>query len=302
MARRNVVTGAFGYSGKYITHRLLDAGEEVVTLTNHPSGDPFGGRVQVAPMNFGDPAGLERAMQGAEVLVNTYWVRFPHGKVTHEGAVANTKVLIESAKRAGVKRMVHVSITNPSPDSKLTYFRGKAELEEYIRASGLSYTILRPTVLFGKEDILINNIAWLLRHWPVLAVPGDGEYKLQPIYVDDLAQLAVEAAHRDDSYVQDAVGPEIFTYDELVELVRQAVGSRAGLWHLPPRLVWMAASVLSLFLGDVLLTWEEVVGLMDNLLVSKQPPPAKTRLSDWVREHLDTLGREYHSELKRHFR
>lgn len=302
MARRNVVTGAFSYSGKYITHKLLAMGEEVVTLTNHPSGDPYASRVHVAPMNFADPVGLAKAMEGAEVLINTYWVRFPHGKVTHERAVANTKILIEAAKSSGVKRMVHISITNPSRESKLTYFRGKAELEEFIRASGLRYAILRPTVLFGKEDILINNIAWLLRHWPVMAVPGDGEYKLQPIYVDDLAQLVVEAAHRDDSYVQDAVGPEIFTYNELVGLVRKAVGSRASLWHMPPRLVWMAASVLSLFLGDVLLTWQEVVGLMDNLLISPDPPPGNTKLSDWVREHAGTLGSEYHSEIKRHFR
>jgi len=302
MPARTVVTGAFGYSGKYIAQRLLAMGEEVVTLTNHPKGDPFAGRVRVAPLDFGDAEGLRRALEGASALINTYWVRFPHGKVTHQAAVENTRALIAAAREAGVRRMVHVSITHPSLDSRLSYFRGKAELEEAVRDSGMSYAILRPTVLFGKEDILVNNIAWLLRHWPVFAIPGDGKYQLQPIYVDDLAQLAVEAAHRGDSYTQDAVGPEILTYDELVKLVRNAVGSRASLWHLPPRLVFLAAKTLGWTVGDVLLTWEEVVGLMENLLVSEQAPPGTTRLSDWVREHAATLGREYHSEIQRHFR
>lgn len=302
MPVRYAVTGAFSYSGKYITQRLLASGAEVVTLTNHPRGDPFGGRVAVAPLDFADPGGLARALQGVSVLLNTYWVRFPHGNMTHEVAVANTRALMSAAKAAGVRRMVHVSITHPSIDSQLTYFRGKAELEEAVRGSGMSYAILRPTVLFGKEDILVNNMAWLLRRWPVFAIPGDGRYRLQPIYVDDLAQLAVEAAQRDDSYTQDAVGPEIFAYEELVALLRDAVGSRARMWHLPPRLVHLAAGVLGWFVGDVLLTWEEIEGLMQNLLVSEQPPPGHTRLSDWVRAHAGELGREYHSEVKRHFR
>ena len=88
---------------------------------------------------------------------------------------------------------MHISITNPSLDSPLPYFRGKAILEKEIRASGISHAIVRPTVLFGKEDILINNITYLLRRLPVFAIPGSGDYRLQPIYVEDLAEIAVEA-------------------------------------------------------------------------------------------------------------
>ena len=121
------------------------------------------------------------------MLYNTYWVRFNYGSFSHAAAVENTLALFAAARQAGVGRVVHLSIANPSEDSPLEYFRCKARLERALRESGLSYAILRPTVLFGGQDILINNIAWMLRRLPVLGVFGDGRYRLQPIYVDDLA-------------------------------------------------------------------------------------------------------------------
>ncbi|MEW5984499.1 MAG: NAD(P)H-binding protein [Acidobacteriota bacterium] len=214
-----VVTGAFGYSGKYIAGRLLAAGARVRTLTNSPQRrNPFGAAVEAHPYNFDRPDDMVRSLQGASVLINTYWVRFDHADFTHAAAVRNTLRLFDAAQRAGVRRIVHVSITNPSPHSALPYFRGKAELESALRESEVSYAILRPTVLFGREDILINNIAWMLRRFPVFGVFGDGRYKLQPIFVDDLAGLAVEEASSSENVVRDATGPETFTYRELVSL------------------------------------------------------------------------------------
>ena len=185
------VTGAFGYSGKYITRRLLAAGHQVITLTNSPErNNPFEGRVRAFPFHFDEPRSLEKSLQGTEVLINTYWVRFDHQHFTHAQAVINSQILFQAAKTAGVHRIVHVSITNPDIRSDLPYFRGKAEVELALQELGISYCILRPTVLFGKEDILINNIAWSLRHLPAVGVFGDGSYRLQPIYVDDLAAAA----------------------------------------------------------------------------------------------------------------
>src|SRR5690348_53071 len=189
---RAAVTGAFGYSGRYIARRLLEAGHSVITLTNSPHrANPFGEQVRAFPFHFDQPSRLRDSLQGIDVLINTYWVRFDYPGFTHAQAVANTRILFQTAKAAGVRRVVHVSITNPDLHSDLPYFRGKAELELALRESGLSYCILRPTVLFGKEDVLINNIAWFLRHLPAVGVFGAGEYKLQPIYVDDLAAAAV---------------------------------------------------------------------------------------------------------------
>jgi uncharacterized protein YbjT (DUF2867 family) len=295
------VTGAFSYSGKYITRRLLERGEEVITLTGHPDRpDPFGGKVKAYPLDF-DEAGMTRSLQGVYVLVNTYWVRFDKGENTQPRAVENTRKLVNAARAAGVKRMVHISITNPSAESHLPYFWGKAANEKVVIDSGMSYAILRPTVLVGEEDILINNIAYLLRRFPFFALPGDGSYKLQPVHVDDVAALAVEGVYRDDNYIIDAVGPDIFTFKEMVQLIGEKIGARRPLIPVPPRLALLAAQFLSLFVNDVILTPEEVDGLMAGLLVSKEPPRGKTRLADWLEKNKDRVGVNYASEIKKHY-
>ena len=296
------VTGAFSYSGKYITKRLLERDEEVITLTNHPNRpNPFDGKVKAFPLNFNNEAELIASMRGADALVNTYWIRFDKGNNTQPKAVENTGKLVHAAVKAGVKRIVHISITNPSADSHLPYFWGKAANEKFVTESGMSYAILRPTVLFGKEDILINNIAWLLRRFPIFGLPGDGSYKLSPVYVDDLAALAVESVYGSEDYIWDAVGPDEFTFREMVELIGKTVDKTPPLIPLPPRLALLAAQFLSLFVNDVMLTPEEVDGLMANLLVSKETPRCKTSLKDWLRENRNTVGGHYASELARHF-
>lgn len=295
------VTGAFSYSGKYITKRLLERGEEVITLTGHSNRpDPFNGQVKTFPLDF-DETGMTKSLQGVDVLVNTYWVRFDKGDNTQPRAVENTRILVNAAKAAGVKRIVHISIANPSADSHLPYYWGKAANEKAVIESGLSYAILRPTVLVGKEDILINNIAFLLRRLPVFALPGDGSYGIQPVYVDDLAELAVEGVYSNHDYVMDAVGPDVFTFKEMVELIGEKIGSKRPLIPVPPRLALLAAQFLSLFVNDVLLTPEEVDGLMAGLLVSSEPPRCETRLSDWLEDNKDTVGKKYASELKKHY-
>jgi uncharacterized protein YbjT (DUF2867 family) len=297
-----VVTGAFGYTGKYIARRLLREGKRVVTLTAHPHRPhEFGGRVEIAPLEFRDRHALVHSLRGAGCLFNTYWVRFNHGDVTFERAVENTRILVEAAYEAGVRKLVHISITNPSLDSELLYFRGKAELERIILSSGIPYAILRPTIIFGTEDILINNIAWLLRHFPVFALPGSGEYRVQPVFVDDVAGLAVRASEESADSIRDAVGPEIFTFAELVRRIAAATRSKARIIHVNPRIALAMTGLLGLALRDRILTREEVDGLMADLLVSAGPPTSETRFSDWLRQHGETIGESYSSELARHY-
>ena len=299
----NIVTGAFGYTGKYITQKLLSMGKKVKTLTGHPNRpNPFGNQVSIAPFHFDNPAELTRALQGATTLYNTYWVRFPYGQVTYDNAVAQTKILINAAKEAGVRRVVHISITNASEESPFPYFKGKGILEKYIIHSNLSYAIIRPTVIFGHEDILINNIAWFLTKFPVFAIPGDGNYQLQPVFVEDVAGIAVNAGQSNDNMIIDAVGPEIFKYEELIRLIADRVQSKAKIIHLRPGLALFLSKFIGYMVNDVVLTQDEVEGLMANLLVSKNPPTGKTRLSDWLNQHADTLGTHYASELNRHYR
>jgi uncharacterized protein YbjT (DUF2867 family) len=297
---RIAVTGAFGYSGRYITKRLLEAGHEVITLTNSVRRpNPFGERVAAFPFHFEEPQKLRDSLREVHALANTYWVRFDHRLFTHGQAVANTKILFSAAKEAGVRRIVHVSITNPDSKSDLPYFRGKAELESALKALGVSYCILRPTVLFGKEDVLINNIAWSLRHLPAFGVFGSGNYRLQPIYVDDLAQSAARKVEGGSDEVVEALGPETFTYRELVARVRSALGLKRPIISVSPDLGYWGCRLVGLLVGDVVITREEIRGLMEGRLFVDAPPLGATKLTEWIERHRDTLGLHYTSEMAR---
>jgi uncharacterized protein YbjT (DUF2867 family) len=299
----NVITGAFSYTGKYITRRLLAMGKEVRTLTGHPNNpNPFGDQVKAYPFNFDNAEQLVESLRGATTLYNTYWIRFSHGTTTFDVAVENTKKLIKAAEEAGVQRIVHVSITNPAETSRLPYFRGKAILEKAIMDSSLSYAIIRPTVIFGAEDILINNIAWLLRRFPVFPIFGSGKYLLQPIYVEDMADLVVNAGQQKDNMVIDAVGPDIFTFEELVRLIADKLHRNIMIVHVSPNMGFLMAKLVEPMVGDVLITHDEIAGLMADLLISLNPPTGHTHLSKWLEENVDSVGKKYASELNRHYR
>lgn len=296
-----VVTGAFGYTGKYIAERLLSQGYSVRTLTSRRP-NVVDDRLTVAPLDFADRGGLINSLRGASLLFNTYWVRFPYRSVTFEQAVANTERLIEAAGAAGVGRIVHISVTNASSSSPLPYFRGKGLTEESVIRSGLSYAIIRPSLVFGREDILVNNIAWILRRVPIFGVPGSGDYRVQPVSVEDVADLAVSASLRTDNNVQDAVGPEVFSFKELIGVISAAVGSRARVVSVPPSVASAAVAIIGRVVNDVVLTSEELQGLMANLLVSSGPSTGRRRFSDWLAGHAGVLGLRYAHELNRHYR
>lgn len=296
----HAVTGAFGYSGKYIAERLLAEDKPVITLTNSLLREnPFGDRLRAVPFHFDQPEKLIENLRGVSVLYNTYWVRFNHKTFTHADAVRNTLTLFEAAKTAGVERVVHVSITNPAEDSPLEYFSGKASLERALVESSLSYAILRPTVLFGKEDILVNNIAWVLRNLPAFGVFGDGQYKIQPIYVDDLAEIAVEQGKDRVNRVINTIGPETFTYRELVRCIGEIIEKKRPIVSVPPSLGYAVGWVISKLVGDVMITREEIAGLTANLLYVDSKPAGVTKLTDWAKERASSLGLHYTSELAR---
>lgn len=301
MAEVHAVTGAFGFTGRYIARRLLAAGVQVRTLTNtRPQHDPFQGRVEVYPLAFDDPPSLVEALRGVRVLYNTYWVRFdypPH--FTFAQAVANSVTLFRAAREAGVERVVHISITNASEEAPLPYFRGKGQVERALRQSGLSYAILRPPLIFGEGAILVNNIAWVLRRFPVFGLFGDGRYRLRTVYVDDLAALAVAAGQAGEDQTVDAVGPDTFTFRELVACLASVIGVRRLIVPMPPRVAYLATRVLGQMVHDVLVTWDEVRGLMGEYLYVDATPVGQTTLAAWAEAHREELGRSYASELAR---
>jgi NADH dehydrogenase len=296
----HAVTGAFGYSGKYIAKELLERGHAVVTLTNSLNRpNPFGDAVKAFPFDFDNIDKLKKSLEGVKTLYNTYWVRFNHKTFTFANAIENTTRLFRAAGMAGVERIVHISITNPSEDSPLEYFSAKAQLEKILINTGISYAILRPTVIFGREDILINNIAWMLRTFPVFGVFGDGNCKLQPIYVEDLAKLCVEQGLCRENCIINAIGPETFTFKELVQTIAKAIGTNRLIMSTPPFIGRMMSKLIGLCFDDVLITRDEMEGLMSNLLYVDSPPAGSTRLSVWIQKNKDHIGKRYMSELSR---
>jgi NADH dehydrogenase len=301
----NVVTGAFGYTGRYIAAELLARGGRVRTLTNSLDRDnPFGDAVEVHPLHFEDPASLVESMRDAYALYNTYWVRYDHKRGSadfgYAKAVENTRILFDCARTAAVRRVVHVSVANASAGSDWGYFRGKALLERELQASGLSHAIIRPTVIYGRsENVLINNIAWLLRHLPVFGVFGRGEARLTPIHVEDLARICVDAADRDSDEAVDAVGPETFTYREMVEEMARAMGLRRVILPVPDFVALGVGKILGLFLRDIVITRHEISGLRDETMYTGTEPLGTAKFSGWLRSESNTLGRRYVNDLDR---
>jgi uncharacterized protein YbjT (DUF2867 family) len=304
-AQLDVVTGAFSYSGAAIARELRGAGHRVLTLTGHPERAPAGTDIGVRPLDFGDAAGLTGSLRGAHTLYNTYWVRFARGRVDHQAAVANSRALFDAAARAGVQRIVHVSITNPSLDSAYPYFRGKAEVERILADTGVPCAIVRPAILFGGDGVLVNNIAWLLRRVPVFAIGGRGDYRVRGIHVDDLARLCVKlGAGRETKtpVIIDAVGPQRLTFRDMVDAVRAAVGSQALVVNVPGPVLLSLSRVLSAVLRDTLLTRDEYEAMAAGLADSAAASSGEIAFTDWVAEHGTELGRSYANELDRHFR
>ncbi len=303
MPELDVVTGAFSYTGRAIAGRLLADGHRVRTLTRRSEpADPLAGEIETAPLQFADRAALGASLRGAHTLYNTYWIRFPHGDTTFERAVEHTRTLFAAARDAGVRRIVHLSVSNAEAGEKLAYFRGKALLERDLAGSGLSHAIVRPTLIFGPRDILINNIAWILRRFPFFLVPGRGDYRVQPVSLADTAAIAVDAAGRAGNLTVDAAGPEIYSFEQLVHHVRTATEARARIIHASPRLAVALSGVVGRLRRDVLLTAEELDGLTQELLLSAEPPSGTDSFRAWLGQAGGSLGRTYVSELDRNFR
>jgi NADH dehydrogenase len=210
--------------------------------------------------------------------------------------------LFSAARRAGVGRIVHVSITNPSIEADDPYFRGKALVERALAECGVSSAVVRPAILFGGDGVLLNNIAWLLRRFPVFAVGGNGQYRIRPIHVDDLAQLCVRLGSERDGTIMNAVGPDRPTFLELTRAIHDAVGSRARIVRVPGFVIPAMSWVLGLIVRDVLLTRDEYKSMAAGRADVDGDATGGTSVLDWIRQNGDVLGRRYANELNRHFR
>lgn len=296
----DVVTGAFSFTGKYVAERLIENGRRVRTLTNHPDREsPFTDEIHAEPYRFDDPGGLAASLEGAETLYNTFWIRDPHEGPPPGNAVRFSGRLVEAAETAGVDRIVHFSVSNADA-SDLAYYRAKARVERIVEAAGMSHAILRPTLVYGVDDMLVNNLAWALRRLPVFAVHGDGSYRVQPVFVGDVADIAVEQGRANANVRLDLAGPDVLAFTDFLRLLRDHLGARCALVHAPPRIAHVGVRLAEVMLRDRILSWEEAQGLLANLLVTGSEPEGETRLDDWLGDHADELGTEYTSYRQRY--
>jgi len=296
------VTGAFNFTGRYIAKELLQMGEKVQTLTNHPERDPFGGAIASFPLDFTKPEKLVQLLQGTKILFNTYWVRYQHGAISHQLAVENIKILVDCAMKAGIKRFVHISVTNPSLETNLPYFKGKAEAEELIKRSGISYAIIRPSLIFGIEDVLINNIAWLIRHFPLFPIFNKGEAWIQPVFAEDNAKIAVEGGFKTENLIWDSVGPERFPFAEIVRMLAKALSRNIWIPRIPNTLTLSLSRIIGFLQKDQLLTRDEMIGLLEDRLISSDVTRGTTSFATWIQENSGFLGTKYLNDFNRYYR
>ncbi len=297
------MTGATSYTGSFVAQELLGRGWKVRSMTGHPRRPgPWADALEVHPYSFDDAAALRRTLTGVDVLVNTYWIRFPRNGLDFSDAVENIRILMEAAVEAGVGRIVHVSVSNPSESSKFPYYRGKAAAEGHVAKSGLSYAIARPTWVIDESDILLNNVAFLLRRLPVFGLPGNGRYRVQPVTGVDEGRILADFAESQETFTRDVAGPETLSFRDVVDRTKKAMGKRRAVVPVPAWFAAAAAWAAGPLVRDVVLTRYELGGLQAELLVSKEPPLGRTGFSEWIAEHGSAMGRRYHSELERHFR
>lgn len=300
----HTITGALGFTGKYIAKQLIEKGYTVQTLTNSQGRpNPFGDKLKILPLDFNNEIELVSSLQGTDVLYVTYWVRFVYKSKNltflYSQGEENTKKLFDAAKKAGVKRIVYVSISNPDEKLPYEYFYRKARIEKYLMGLGVSYAILRPCVLFGHEDILFNNITWVIRNFHLFPSFSAKECKIQPIFVDDLATLITESAQKNEDMLIDACGPETFHYKDLAKTIRKILNVKCLIFSVPKSWIYYSGKIISMFTGDQILTRDEMNALCEGLMYSRNPPLAPTRFTEWLKENKKTFGKHYANETKR---
>ncbi len=297
--KRAVITGAFSYTGAAVAEELLRRGWRVHTLTNR-SAPPGCDHISAAPLRF-DPEHLRQQFADADLFINTYWIRLPWRGHTFGRAVENSKMLLGAARDAGVERTVHLSVSNAEQGTNLGYYAGKDRVESYIEAEIDNYAIVRPTLVVGPNDVLSNNIAWFLRRFPFFPVPDGGNCRLQPITLSDAARIIVDAAEARGNQRIDAAGPDIMSFRDYLALLQKACGVRRWRPSVPGWLCLLMLKPIELLLRDIVLTKEELQGLQQELLLSREAPLGTASVEQWLMENGDIMGRAYVNDLRRHF-
>ncbi len=288
-----LVTGGTGFVGRHLVARLVSEGEQVRVLARYPteihgrphplapspspSGsrwdltgsqrDPERGRVELVAGDVTDPSSLGDAFNGCAAVIHLVGIiRETRGRSFHRVHVEGTRNVIETCRRAGIHRLVHMSALGTRERAVARYHHSKWEAEQLVRASGLAAVIFRPSVIFGEDGAYLPTIRSLVTVPPVIPIVGDGMSLVQPIWVEDVVSCFTQAMHRNDTagHTYELGGPESYGFEQLIDLIAEAAGISKPKIHLP---VWMmrpVVTVLSRVSARFPLTSDQLTMLLED--------------------------------------
>ncbi len=246
------VAGGTGLLGRAIVPALINAGYEVAILSrSDPSRDPVDPRATWVRGDVTDPASLVSALRGMDAVVDA--VQFPNSPVENPKKgytferidLGGTKNLVDAAKAAGVPRFIGLSGAGAAEDARYHWLRFKWQEEQHIQASGLTWTIFRPSWIYGPRDVSLNRFLGFAKFLPFIPVIGNGKIRLNPLFVDDLAAHVAAAPGRPaaENRLFEIGGPDVLTMDEIIRTALQVRGKKRFLLHQPAALMKLVASV-----------------------------------------------------------
>lgn len=248
-----LVTGAGGYVGHNLVHRLVQAGKPVRALVhNREQAEvrlaPVRAQIELVTGDIMRPETLLPALEGISAIVHLVAIAIEKGRATYEAInTEGTRNMVEAAKVGGVRRFINMSQNGAEADSPYRFLRSKGQAQVIVAASGLAWTALRPSVIWGPQDEFANVQARLIKLMPlVFPVPGDGQARFQPVWVGDVVE-AIAHCLDDEATIgrsYELGGPEVLTYDEIVRRVLHALGTRRALLHMPVPVLALAVRAM----------------------------------------------------------
>ena len=255
-ADRILVAGATGYLGRRLVSRLVARGLTVRALVRGGAARAAAllelAGAEIAEGHLGDPDSLERALGGCRTVVHLIGILRERGLQSFEAVhVGGTTALVQAARASWCERILYVSALGARLDSFSAYARTKAEAEELVRRSGLSWLVLRPSIVLAREGEFYGILRRLVS-FPIVPVLGPGTSLLQPIVADDLAAIEVQAMFRPAVWnrAYDVAGPRAYPFVELVRATARGLGRPAFLVHVPLVLARPAAALAAWALTD----------------------------------------------------
>ena len=238
-----LVSGGTGFVGAAIVRELLRRGEKVAILGRDAAKvrERFGDDVDARVGDVRDPATLAPAMQGVDVVVNA--VQFPNfpienrrkGWTFEDVDLKGTRYQVDAAKDAGVRRVVYISGVGASKDAGKHWFRYKWEAEKYLQDSGLEWVVIRPTWVYGPDDVALNRFLGFAKRLPFIPMFGDGKQSMQPVFIDDVGRVGADAALKPEAAgnVFELGGPDVMSMDDVLRTALEVQGKKKGLLHQP---------------------------------------------------------------------